>query len=151
MPGAPAATHASTASRTLGTRPPRELRSVATLLTFTERRTISSEMFFHRIHDFLRPRSNLVLVLAFQHDAEQRLGSGVPHEQTALAVDARLDAPDDFRDCRYRAELHFRTDADVEQHLRVAHQVAGEVAERSAGQRHGPQDVERRAEAVAGK
>src|SRR6266576_1031685 len=38
MPGAPAATHAPTASMTLGVRPPRELRSVATLLTLTLRR-----------------------------------------------------------------------------------------------------------------
>ena len=38
MPGAPAAMQTSTASRTLGTSPPRELRSVATLLTLTLRR-----------------------------------------------------------------------------------------------------------------
>src|SRR5262245_31879560 len=38
MPGAPAATHTRTASTTDGTAPPREFRSVATLLTFTESR-----------------------------------------------------------------------------------------------------------------
>jgi hypothetical protein len=37
MPGAPAATHVSTARRTRGSEPPRELRSVATLFTLTER------------------------------------------------------------------------------------------------------------------
>ncbi len=36
MPGAPASRHTSTASVTLGITPPREFRSVATLLTLTE-------------------------------------------------------------------------------------------------------------------
>src|SRR5580765_4764806 len=36
MPGAPAPMHVSTASTTLGSRPPRELRKVAILLTLTE-------------------------------------------------------------------------------------------------------------------
>ena len=36
MPGAPAFTHTSTACSTDGTLPPRELRTVATLLTLTE-------------------------------------------------------------------------------------------------------------------
>jgi hypothetical protein len=35
IPGDPAATHTRVASTTLGTLPPRELRSVATLLTLT--------------------------------------------------------------------------------------------------------------------
>src|SRR5438105_13173870 len=38
MPAAPARRHACTASSTFGSRPPREFRRVATLLTFTERR-----------------------------------------------------------------------------------------------------------------
>src|SRR4029453_8823076 len=37
IPAAPARTHVSTASSTLGTDPPREFLSVATLLTLTER------------------------------------------------------------------------------------------------------------------
>ena len=41
MPGAPAATQTSTASSTLGFEPPRELRSVATLFTLTDRRIIA--------------------------------------------------------------------------------------------------------------
>jgi hypothetical protein len=41
MPGAPAAMHASTASSTSGERPPREFRSVATLLTFTDNRIMN--------------------------------------------------------------------------------------------------------------
>src|SRR5579872_18779 len=41
MPGAPAARHVRTASITLGTFPPREFRSVATLFTLTLKRTIA--------------------------------------------------------------------------------------------------------------
>jgi hypothetical protein len=41
MPGTPAAMHTSTASTTLGVRPPRAFRSVATLLTLTDRRVIA--------------------------------------------------------------------------------------------------------------
>src|SRR3989449_11603552 len=41
MPGDPAAIQTSTASRTLGTLPPREFRSVATLFTFTDSLTIA--------------------------------------------------------------------------------------------------------------
>jgi len=44
IPPAPARTHACTASTTLGDVPPRELRTVATLLTFTLRR-ITPERF----------------------------------------------------------------------------------------------------------
>ena len=47
MPGAPAATQTSTASSTLGTRPPRELRSVATLLTLTHNRTMHRHLQLH--------------------------------------------------------------------------------------------------------
>jgi hypothetical protein len=41
MPGAPAATQTSTASTTLGTLPPREFRSVATLFTLTDKRIMN--------------------------------------------------------------------------------------------------------------
>src|SRR5713101_8449130 len=98
IPGAPAATHTSTASSTLGTRPPREFRSVATLLTFTESRVIavprsrfaarrsneerrtthherySPEMLLDDVDDFLRPDADLVLMPAFEHHAQERLG-----------------------------------------------------------------------------
>src|SRR5437773_6768584 len=57
IPGAPAATHTSTASRTLGAVPPREFRSVATLLTLMLSRTIeqfgilNSELGITRAYD----------------------------------------------------------------------------------------------------
>src|SRR5882672_11080551 len=106
MPGAPAAMQTSTASIRFGSRPPRELRSVATLLTFTERRVIdirrstfgvrggrserttnheprtsSTEVFLHHVHDLLRPAANLVLLLPFQHHSQKRLGTGVTDEE----------------------------------------------------------------------
>src|SRR5262245_45419748 len=98
IPGDPASTQTSTASITLGMRPPRELRSVATLLTFTERRIMkwafgypdSAEVFFHHVHDFLRPAADVVLILPFEHDAQQRLGARVAHEQPSAAGDARF-------------------------------------------------------------
>src|SRR5260370_26502651 len=56
MPAAPAARQASTASSTLGRRPPREFRSVATLFTLTDRRTINSGE-DHGVRVVLTPRS----------------------------------------------------------------------------------------------
>src|SRR6266851_4247278 len=104
MPGAPAARHTSTASTTLGTTPPRELRSVATLFTFTESRVIharvlgapgtSSQMLPDHVHDLLCPAVNLVLALAFEHHAQERLRAGVAHQQPALSSDTRLHARD---------------------------------------------------------
>ncbi len=51
MPGAPAATQVRTASSTDGTRPPRELRTVAILLTLTDSFTMPLESY--RSHDRL--------------------------------------------------------------------------------------------------
>ena len=84
MPGAPAATQTSTASSTLGSRPPRELRSVATLLTLTDSRIMTfkarsaigsstsalsgaamplSKVLLDDVDDFLRPaRGSRLLV-----------------------------------------------------------------------------------------
>ncbi len=98
MPGAPAATHVSTASSTLGTAPPRELRSVATLLTLTD----SADHALHlrrafartRFGDLLGPRLDRRLILALDHDAQQRLGAGVAHEHAAAAVERGFDARD---------------------------------------------------------
>src|SRR4051812_25838463 len=104
IPGAPAARHVSTASGTLGTSPPRELRSVATLLTLTDRRIMkrtksmawtidgsghrrwigvrqSSQRHPYRFRNFLGPRLNGGLILALDHDAQERFGAGVAHQQ----------------------------------------------------------------------
>src|SRR5690242_15593894 len=89
IPGAPAAMQTSTASRTFGSRPPRELRSVATLFTLTESFVLSlSKMFPYDIDDLLGPAADLVLLLSLEHHAQQRLGSGVADQQAALAGDA---------------------------------------------------------------
>src|SRR5262249_54959008 len=110
MPGEPASMQTCTASSTLGTWPPRELRSVATLLTLTESfamgvRCALSQMLLHHVHDLLRPAADLVLALAFEHHAQQRLGAGVADQEPPLPGDARLDARDCFGDRRHAREL----------------------------------------------
>ena len=68
---------ASTASRTLGMRPPRELRSVAILLTLTRGgpfRLPSAQLLLDHVHDVLGPRAKVSFVLAFEHHAQQRFG-----------------------------------------------------------------------------
>ena len=85
---------------TLGTRPPRELRSVATLLTLTERLIIDQgrahsalgDCRSHGVGDFLGPRLHRRLILALDHDAQQRLGARIAHEHAAAAVERRFDA-----------------------------------------------------------
>ena len=77
--------------------PPRELRSVATLLTLTERRTDgivrrSTACSFTASAISSAQRSDLRLVLPLEHDAQQRLGAGVAHQQPALAGEPLLDA-----------------------------------------------------------
>src|SRR5262245_57822297 len=103
MPGAPACRHVSTARVTLGSSPPRELRSVATLLTLTDRRIMnwSPDRPPDRHASFFRPRLHGRLILALDHDAEQRLGARVAHEQPASAVERGLDARDRGRDLRH--------------------------------------------------
>src|SRR3954451_2493178 len=116
MPGAPASTHTRTASSTLGTAPPRELRSVATLFTLTlNRATVVdlpdlSQMLLHHVDDLLRPAANLVLLLAFEHHAQQRLGARVADEQPPLARDAALHARDRIGDRGDARQLHFFAD-----------------------------------------
>src|SRR4029077_9534308 len=94
MPGAPASRQASTASSTRGSRPPRELRSVATLLTFTLSFAMSAEVFLDDVDDFLRPAVDLVLTFALEHHAQQRFGAGVANQQPPLAGDPRFDPLD---------------------------------------------------------
>src|SRR2546423_6898313 len=109
IPGAPASTHIFTASSTEGTLPPRELRTVATLLTFTE--SFATYIVRHRapwesgvgslhshhqvpldgVRDLLGPRRDLALVLPLDHDAQQRFGSRVANQQPPLPRQPRLD------------------------------------------------------------
>src|SRR5690606_24181395 len=95
MPGAPASMVTRNASTTDGRRPPRELRSVATLLTLTDSRVMASgKVRADRQRDFLRPGLDLVVLLALDHDAQERLGPRIANEQAALAVERRLDPAD---------------------------------------------------------
>ena len=98
IPGAPAATQTRTASTTDRNVPPRELRSVATLLTLTLSLT---KLHFHGVRNLVRPAVNLLLVLAFNHHAEQRLGARIPDEQAALPVQALFHAIHHLSDRRY--------------------------------------------------
>src|SRR5688572_22828793 len=66
MPGAPAAMHVDTAFNSSGSLPPRELRSVATLLTLTD-------SLIDRIDNLMGPQIDLLQVLPFEHHTHQRL------------------------------------------------------------------------------
>ena len=87
--------------------------------------------------------------MSFQHDAQERLGAGVPDEEPALAGDARFDARDRIGDCRDRLQFHAFADAHVQQHLREGRQVRREIGQGAAGERDGPQNVQRGAQTVA--
>src|SRR5688572_8276016 len=110
MPCAPARRHSYTASSTDGTRPPREFRSVATLLTFTDSLITSKPKFqspnpnlgfaiwslgfyvlFDGVHDFLAPLPDFPLVAPLQHHPKERLGSGIADQQPSVSRQLRLD------------------------------------------------------------
>ena len=90
IPGTPAATHTRTASITLGSVPPRELRSVATLLTLTLSLACanqrSSEMLLDGAGDLCSPVLDFLLVPSLEHDPHERLGPGISHQQAAVAA-----------------------------------------------------------------
>src|SRR4051794_30104065 len=108
MPGAPVSTQTRTASMTDGITPPRELRSVATLLTLTDRFAMEirmqnsecriqnaefplrrrSDVHLDGVDDLLAPAADFLDVLALEHDAQQWLGPGVAHEQSSVAFQA---------------------------------------------------------------
>src|SRR6187455_3351734 len=108
MPGAPAARQVLTAAMTLGSLPPREFLSVATLLTLTESTVIffgtislgpsswpalaSRQRAAHRVGDLFGPRLHGRLIFALKHDAQQGLGPGVAHEHAPAAGQGRFDA-----------------------------------------------------------
>ena len=74
---------------------------------------------------------------AFQHDAKQRLGPGVAHEQPALTGQLRFDARNGGGDGRDGGQIHSLAHAHVQQHLRERRQIAGEITSQ-AGWRPGP-------------
>ena len=105
MPAAPAARHTSTASST---------RGISAAARISQRRHLvhvhgeggnlqpglgaggwrlitgplrhrSPQLLLHDVHDFLGPRLDLVLVLAFEHDAQQRLGARIADEDRGPA------------------------------------------------------------------
>ena len=66
-------------------------------------------MFLDDIDDLLRPSTNLVLLPAFEHHSEKRLGARVANEEPPLTGDARFDARDDLGDRRYSLQRHSLT------------------------------------------
>jgi hypothetical protein len=43
-------------------------------------------MFLDGAHDLRRPRLNLLLILAFDHHPQERLGPGVPYQEPSFPV-----------------------------------------------------------------
>src|SRR5262249_5925261 len=145
-----------TASSTRGTQPPRELRSVATLFTLTDRRTIGDALVLrgepqfapYDLGNLFSPLPDLSVVLPFDHHPQQRLGTRIPDEEAALTADPALDLRNRRRHSRNGVEIHLLPHGNIQQHLRIAHQIGREVAQRATRHRDRPEDVERRTEAV---
>src|SRR4051812_13424495 len=117
MPAAPAARHTSTASSTRGEPPPREFRSVATLFTLTDRAGIFTgagdaglgtrlpKLLLHDVDNFLCPGLDLVLVLAFDHPPQQRLGARIADQNPPLAMNPGFGAGDRGGDRRHAGQV----------------------------------------------
>ena len=54
-----------------------------------------------RVADFLRQRSDLRLIRAFDHHAREHLGSRVSHQQATAARETLLGVGDQSRDIRH--------------------------------------------------
>ena len=64
---------------------------------------------------------------AFEHDAQQRLGARVADQQPALAGEPRFDARRSTSAMAgHRCQIAPLAHADVDQHLRIGHQLAGQ-------------------------
>src|SRR5688572_10615071 len=144
MPGAPAATHAATASSTSGSLPPLELRSVATLLTLTD-------SFIDGIDNLLRPTIDLLQVLSLEHHPEKRFRARVTDEQPAVATKSLFDLPHDGDDVGDLLEIRPFTYAYVQQHLRVRREIVGQVRQFSSARGHCPKHAESGDKAVSRK
>src|SRR5262249_21653328 len=107
MPGAPASTQTFAASSTDGSRPPRELRSVATLLMLTDSFTMAAldargrTVARHGVRNLLGACGDLGGVAAFQHDPQQRFCSRVTDEQAPLPGKPLLDLLQHLGDLRH--------------------------------------------------
>src|SRR4026209_379442 len=108
IPGDPLATVTRTASMTLGMRPPRELRTVATLFTFTLSRkpvATSAQKLLYCAGDLGRPSLDLVLVPSLEHDPQQRLGARIPDQQPSVSAQSLFDAGHGRRNLGDRSQL----------------------------------------------
>src|SRR5690606_31572927 len=134
---APAARHVSTARITEGSGAPRELRSVATLLTLTDSSTISchpsGEMFADDGLDPSGPSVDDVLRGPFDHDAQQRLGPGIAHEHPPLSVERRFGLADDGADGRHFVDRTPLLHPHVDERLRIRHELGGQIGQLGPG------------------
>src|ERR1043166_10314672 len=55
------------------------------------RRASRSQLFSDLLGDLFRESSDALLILAFEHDARDRLRAGIAHEQAAAAAEVFLD------------------------------------------------------------
>ena len=126
MPGAPAATQVSTAPITLGTRAAARVPQRRDLVDVDRKLGGHRlpECRPHRVGDFLRPRLHRRLILALDHDAQQRLGARVADQHAAAAVERRFDAGDRRLNLR-----HARRSASSSR-TRTLTSVCGNVVER---------------------
>ena len=105
-------------------------------------------MLLDGVDDLLRPGADLLFVPPLEHHAQQRLGARVPNQQPAVAGEPGFDPPMTAATAGM-SQVDLLADADVQQHLRIRRQIAGEIGERPSGERDRPQDVERGTQAVA--
>ena len=113
--------------------------------------TAAPTMFLHRINNLLAQPPDLAFIPAFEHDAQERLGAGISHQQPAVASQVRLDALDDGGHAGNRLEIDLLLHAQVHEDLRVRRQIRCQLSERPPRRRHRAQHVERRGEAITGE
>src|SRR5215510_14062818 len=61
----------------------------------------------------IRQRTNLVLILTFNHDSRQGFGTRIPQQQTAAVAERSLDLPRLTFDCRNTREGNLLAHRDV--------------------------------------
>ena len=137
---------------------------VATLLTLTDsliivvpaacRCCVSRQLgCLTDLGDLVGPaRRSPASIAALEHDAQQRLGARVADQQPAMADQAAIRrASMTSAMAGTRRQIASLAHADVDQHLRIGHQLSGQRRQRPSGDGHHPQHAQRRGQAVAGE
>src|SRR5215475_10283428 len=63
--------------------------------------------------EIIRQRTNLVLILTFNHDSRQGFGTRIPQQQAAAVTERSLDLPHLTFDCRNTREGNLLAHRDV--------------------------------------